>query len=577
MTRLVLRVLFYQTLRVFVNGLRRAFGNPVRALLTLLVIGFVLCGWGGAILGAMMEPARGRTPPPELSPEALVARSLGVVLIIHWLYVMFTVIPSVFRPAQILVQESDVHYLFTTPLKPLTLFRGLILIRGLLGALFLMLLLVIYLLMFGGANLRMMAMVQQPAVGLWAVVIYPVLYLMVFTSALLGSVALEAMEISGRSRRQHWAWGLTLWAVACVATVGGRMWAMRAQFADQGFGALLGQAVDWLPAYLLLLPVRALADAALVLYNGFTPALWFGMVFWLTGVLLGNVALTRYQDRLYEVGALLARRGAQVRARLHDPFRAYIERRAESVSRKPLRTLRWLERWTPRGVWALLWRNLLITWRASGWGSLLTIAIIGAAPIVLMGLVKASANPERDLRVLLRVLYSVVQATVVVFVALGSYYSMTDMLRRVEWQKPLPFSPRAVVVVESLPTVIFFTLAQLLTVLLASALFPHDWRFWLSGSLVAISWCVVLQMAMLWIALVNPDPTDYTQRLLTGVLIVPALFLSGAPGLGIWVLGIVLKWNLLLAAGFAFAANLFVGLILTAMNSALYEKFSPVD
>ncbi|GIV04490.1 MAG: hypothetical protein KatS3mg016_0065 [Fimbriimonadales bacterium] len=577
MTRLVLRVLLFQTLRVFVNSLRRAFGNPVRAVLTLLVISFVLCGWGGAILGAMIEPARGKAPTPELPPEALMARLLGVILIIHWFYVVFTVIPSVFRPAQILVQESDVHYLFTTPLKPLTLFRGLILIRGLLGALFFMLLLVIYLLMFSGANLRMMAMAQQPAVGAWALLIYPMLYLMVFTTALLGSIALEAMEISGRSRRQQWAWGLILWAVACVATVGGRMWVMRTQIADQGFGTLVGQAVDWLPAYLLLLPVRALADAALVLYNGFTPALGFGFVFWLTGVLLGNLALIRYQDRLYEVGALLARRGTQARARQRDPFRAYIERKAESASRKPLRTLRWLERWTPRGVWALLWRDMLITWRASGWGNLLTLAIIGVAPIVLMGLVKVSANPERDLRVVLRVLYSVAQATVVFFVAIGAYYSMTDMLRRVEWQKPLPFSPRAVVAVESLPTVIFFALAQLLTVLLASGLFPQDWRFWLSASLVAISWCVVLQMAMLWIALVNPDPTDYTQRLLTGVLMVPALFFSGAPGLGIWILGIALQWNLLLAAGFAFAANLFVGLILTAVNSALYENFSPVE
>lgn len=577
MTRLVLRVLLYQTLRVFVNSLRRAFGNPVRAILTLLVVSFVLCGWGGAILSAMMEPARGRTPTPELSPEAIVTRSMGIVLIIHWFYVVFTVIPSVFRPAQILVQESDVHYLFTTPLKPLTLFRGLILIRGLLGAFFFMLLLVVYLLMFGGVNLRMVAMTQQPTVSSWAMLTYPVLYLMVFTSALLGSIALEAMEISGRSCRRQWAWGLTLWAVACVATVGGRIWTMRTHIADQGFGTLVGQAVDWLPAYLLLLPVRALADAAMVLYNGFTPALGFGIVFWLSWVLLGNLALIRYQDRLYEVGALLARRGAQARARQRDPFRAYIERKAESASRKPLRTLRWLERWTPRGVWALLWRDLLITWRASGWGNLLTIAIIGAAPLAFMGLYNISANPERDLRIGLRIMYSVAQAMGVFFIAFGAYYSMTDMLRRVEWQKPLPFSPRAVVAVESLPTVIFFALAQLVTVLFTSALFPQDWRFWLSASLVAISWCVVLQMAMLWIALVNPDPTDYTQRLLTGFLMVPALFLSGAPGLGVWILGIALKWNLLLASGLAFAANLFVGLILTAVNSTLYEKFSPVE
>ncbi|MCS7301671.1 MAG: putative ABC exporter domain-containing protein [Fimbriimonadales bacterium] len=577
MNRLLLRVLVFQSVRVFVNGLRRAFGNPVRAVLTLLIVAFVLCGWGSALIGSLFQPAARATPMPALQPEQLLARSVGVVLFIHWLYVVFTVIPSVFRPAQILIQESDVHYLFTTPLKPLALFRGVILIRGLLGALFFMLLLVLYLVVFGGGSLRMLTTTHTPVVGAWATLVYPVLYLLVFTTALLGSIALEAMEIAGRSRRKYWAWGLIGWAIACVLVVGGRIWFVGATDADLRLSERVGQAVDWLPAYLLLLPVRALADAALVLYQGFTPAIAFGLAFWLGGALLGNAAIVRYQDRLYEVAASLARKGAQARTAQRDPYRAYIERKAESIARKPIRTLRWLDRWTPRGVMALLWRDLLISWRASGWSNLLAIAIIGLAPLGLMWLVQLNANPERDLRLALRVMYAVGQALVVFFMAFGAYYAMADLLRRVEWQKPLPFSPRAVVVVEALPTVIFFVLAQVITVALASARFPNDWLFWLGGSMVATSWCIVLQMAMLWIALVNPDPTDYTQRLLTGVLMVPALFLSGAPGLGLWMLGVALQWNLLLAAGLAFGANLFAGLILTAINSALYEQFSPVD
>ncbi|MFN7017477.1 MAG: hypothetical protein ACK4P5_10030, partial [Fimbriimonadales bacterium] len=434
-----------------------------------------------------------------------------------------------------------------------------------------------YLVMFGGANLRMMALAQPLAVGAWTILIYPLLYLLVFASALLGSVALEAAEIAGRGYRQRLAWGLILWVALSVLAVGGKVWQLRLTEPGQGFLTLLGQAVEWVPAYVLLLPVRGLADAALVLYNGFTPALWFGLVFWMATALLGNAALVRYQDRLYEVGASLARKGAQARAAQRDPFRVYIERKAEQAARKPLRTLRWLERWTPRGVWALLWRDLLITWRASGWGNLVMIVLMAVLPVGIMLLVHLNANPERNLTVALRMVYVLVQSLIVFFVAFGAYYSMTDMLRRVEWQKPLPFSPRAVVIIEALPTVVLFTLSQLCTVILASLLFPSDWLFWVGASLVAISWCAVLQMAMMWIALVNPDPSDYTQRLLTGVLMVPALLLSGAPGLGLWVLGVGLQWNLLLTAGLAFAANMFVGTALAAVNSVLYERFSPIE
>ena len=144
MTHTVARVLMCLTVRVLVNSIRRAFANPLRAVLTTFVLAFFLCGWGGALIGSLAEnPARAQ--PDMLQPQRLMLRSIGLVVIIHWFYVVFTIIPSVFRPAYALVQESDVHYLFTTPLKPLALFRGMILIRGLFGALFFLMLLAVYL------------------------------------------------------------------------------------------------------------------------------------------------------------------------------------------------------------------------------------------------------------------------------------------------------------------------------------------------------------------------------------------------------------------------------------------------
>jgi hypothetical protein len=576
MTHTVARVLMYLTVRVLVNSIRRAFSNPLRAILTTLVLAFFLCGWGGALIGSLAEnPARAQ--PDMLQPQRLMLRSIGLVVIIHWFYVVFTIIPSVFRPAFALVQESDVHYLFTTPLKPLALFRGMILIRGLFGALFFLMLLAVYLLLFGGARLRLLATVQEPVAPAIALLGYPVMYLLVFSTALLWSIVLEAMEITGRSVRRLVSRLLIGWAVLSFALTAGYLVYLRRSLDEFALLTALGEAVDWLPAYVLLLPVRGLADAAIVLYQGFTPAMGVSFALWLVGVLLANRLLARYQDVLYEVGASLARRGAAARASQRDPLGTYLKRKAEQASTKPLRTLRWLERWTPRGVWALLWRDLLITWRASGWGNLLMVALMAAAPVGLALLIHYTAPSERDVRLALKIAYAVAQALTAFFIAFGAFYGFTDMLRRVEWQKPLPFSPRAVMVVESLPSVVFFAASQLLAALVISLWFPNDWLFWLGSSVVAISWAIVLMMAMLAIALINPDPTDYTQRLLSGVLMVPALLLTGAPGAAIWLLGVGLQWNLWLMVGLSCLTNLFAALALTAFNGTLYEKFSPID
>jgi hypothetical protein len=576
MTHTVAQVLMYLTVRVLVNSIRRAFSNPLRAILTTLVLAFFLCGWGGALIGSLAEnPARAQ--PDMLQPQRLMLRSIGLVVIIHWFYVVFTIIPSVFRPAFALVQESDVHYLFTTPLKPLALFRGMILIRGLFGALFFLMLLAVYLLLFGGARLRLLATVQEPVAPAIALLGYPVMYLLVFSTALLWSIVLEAMEITGRSVRRLVSRLLIGWAVLSFALTAGYLVYLRRSLDEFALLTALGEAVDWLPAYVLLLPVRGLADAAIVLYQGFTPAMGVSFALWLVGVLLANRLLARYQDVLYEVGASLARRGAAARASQRDPLGTYLKRKAEQASTKPLRTLRWLERWTPRGVWALLWRDLLITWRASGWGNLLMVALMAAAPVGLALLIHYTAPSERDVRLALKIAYAVAQALTAFFIAFGAFYGLTDMLRRVEWQKPLPFSPRAVMVVESLPSVVFFAASQLLAALVISLWFPNDWLFWLGSSVVAISWAIVLMMAMLAIALINPDPTDYTQRLLSGVLMVPALLFSGAPGAAIWLLGVGLQWNLWLMVGLSCLTNLFAALALTAFNGALYEKFSPID
>jgi hypothetical protein len=574
---LTVRVLLFLTVRVMVNSFRRAFENPLRAVLTILVLGFLVCGWGSALLGMLMEPVRPpRAPAPMLDPTVALGRSLVIVLGIHIVYIVLGLLPSFSRGLFSYFVEGDVHFLFPTPIKPLTLFRGLLLVRGAIGIVALMLMLIVYLILLGGRSMRQLALVGTPQAGSWALLIYPLLFLVMSLALLWLGVAIRLMEVH-RPRLLTWFWvGIVGWALVGVGLVAGRAWFL-VQRADEPPFAALQASIEWLPATLWLLPASSLSDAMLVVYRGWTPAIGLGLLFWLGMLLWADRRIVRYAGHLYELASLMAQRSARMHLARSDPLRAIYQRALEQMSERarPVRTLRWLERWTPRGVWALLWRDLLLSWRLHGWGLVLMVLLLVALPTIPLGFVYTFM--EKNPLPLAKLIYGMMQSLLVLMMALGSYYGIVDLLRRVELQKPLPFSSREVVLVESLPTALLVLVMQLIVALVAIVLFPQAWGFWLWMGLGLASFAPVLQMAMWMLAMLNPDPNDYTQRLVVGLLMFPMVLLAGLPGGLILLLGLLLKLPFVLTALLVVLANLSVGAVFVAINSRLYERFSPVD
>ncbi len=569
------RVIAYLTVRVAVNSVRRAFGNPIRAILTVGVLGFFICGWGMALLGSLLGDGRPRGGTPMLDPNILLTRSVGIVVLIHWFYLLSVLLPAFTRPPVYLFRESDVNFLFTTPLRPLAVFRGILWTRGLLTAFLLLIVLILYLLMFGGRNLRALVMGTEPALGTWAILVYPTMYLLIFATALVGGISVALLEMLGSRLKRYLVGGVVVWAVACVGLVGGTFY-QRWQTGER-FLEALGASVDWLPAAILLLPVRGLADAALVLYQGWTPAILINLALWGTLLLMADRVLVRHQDRLYELAFQLARTAGQARTAQTNPVQAYYERMVERVEKRPVHIPRLLDRWQARGVWALLWRDLLLMWRSNGWVSLLLFWGLALLPVVVAGFTAFTSSRPESVPTIARAVYMMVHGFVIFIYSFGSYYAFTHMLGRVDWQKPLPFSPNAVVVVESLTLVVVYSVGMLLSFLAMCVLFPNDWLFWLAGTLALISWMVTLQMAMFTLALVNPDPSDYTQRLVAGVLILPIMGVAGVPGIVLWGLGMALELPILVVGLMVVILNTVLSMIAVAINGVLYERFSPVD
>jgi len=574
---LTARVLLFLTVRVMVNSFRRAFENPLRAVLTILVLIFIVCGWGSALLAMLIEPPRPpRAPIPALDPTVALGRSMVIVLGLHIAYIVLGLLPSFSRGWLSYFVEGDVHFLFPTPIKPLTLFRGLLLVRGAIGIAALMLMLIIYLILLGGRSMRQLAMVATPQAGSWSLLAYPLLFLVMSLALLWLGVAIRLMEME-RPRVLTWFWvGIVSWALVGVGLVVGRAWFLVQQAGQPTFAALQAS-IEWLPAMLWLLPARSLSDAMLVVYQGWTPAIGLGLLFWLGVLLWADRCIVRESGRLYELAAFMAQRSSRLRMARGDPMQAAYQRALERMSERarPVRTLRWLERWTPRGVWALLWRDLLLSWRLQGWGLVLMLLLLVAIPTVPLALMRYLI--EKDSLGAAKAIYLMMQYTIMLMMAFGSYYGIVDLLRRVELQKPLPFSSREVVLVESLPIALLVLVMQLMVAMIAILLFPQAWGFWLGMGLVVASFAPVLQMAMWMLALLNPDPNDYTQRLVLGLLMFPVLVLAGLPGGLILLLGLILKLPLALIALLTVLANLSVGALFVAINSRLYEQFSPVD
>ncbi len=578
MDRLTARVVWFLTVRVVINSFRRAFANPLRAVLTVLVIGFILCSWGGALVGALLEPVRApRAPQLMLDPEAVMGRSLTIVLGFHLLYVVLAMAPAFSRGQFSYFVEGDVNFLFPTPVRALSLFRGVLLMRGAIGTIFLMLFLIIYLLMSGGRSIRQLALVAEPQTSGWALLVYPLLFLSMSLAALWLGVAVRLMEEERPALRWLFWVGVIGWALLGAGLMVGYAWMLWQNQPSVRFSEALLMGANWLPAYVLLLPARALADAALIVYGGWTPAIGLGLIFWLGVLVWADRRIVAHAGRLYELASAMAQRGARYRLARRDPMSAMYQGALERMSRRerPVRTLRWLERWTPRGVWALLWRDILLSWRLQGWMLIAAIALFIAIPSVPLGIIRYSL--EKQSLLVAQVTYVSIQYMIVIMTAIGSYYAIVDLLRRVDFQKPLPFSSRAVVLVESLPTAVMFALIQLVVSLVAIVWFPQAWVFWLGMGLALVSFVPVLMMAMWMLAMLNPDPNDYTQRLLLGLLMFPAILLAGLPGGLILTVGLVLRLSPLLLAPIVMAANFSVGAILVAINSNLYEQFSPVD
>ncbi|NUL82577.1 MAG: hypothetical protein HUU60_07645 [Armatimonadetes bacterium] len=563
--------LWFLTKRLFKNSLARTFGNPARAGIVLLLIGLFVLSFGGSLLGTYFS---GKAPPTPVQPVMPpIAASIALMMALHLIMLINAATPAFSRSQIAIFTESDVNYVFTSPLKPLSVIRFFLLIRGLLGSLFFMVLILFYFLIFGRANVRMMSSMVEVQAPAWAMAIYPLLYIAISCALLL-----TGLNIAVRAYRDDRIWRRVI-AIGLffVGSVSAYLSYMGSLNTVGGFWSGVVRALDAPIMHWVLFPLRAPAEAAVILYNGFTPTLFAGIAFWVALVWLLDRALLAKREDLYEFAAVAAAHGSNVRSAQSNPLRLYYDKLSEKAGAGDFRIInpKWMQRWRPTGHWALLWRDLLISFRMSGRAAYWVPAVAAVLAIggALVG--RAMLAPGHQKAALSG--FGVAQYILIILFLIGSIYALMDLLKRMDMQKPLPLSAKWVVIVETVGSLSSIVLLEAIFAV-AAIIFQPAWTGYVLYALVAgLATLFPVFLALTLLLLMNPDQTDFTQRAIVGILMMPLIALAAGPAVGVAALLFFVKAPLLLNLLVVMVLNGLISMVLVSAAAEHYENFNPTD
>ena len=375
------RVAFYLEGCRWRNSIRHALRNPIGLLTSVFALALVAAlAWVFLPQAYWIQP---NDPSQrfwiEASPQERRQMSLLYLLIVSAFHLGVVVVGLGFRPYQFLsgFSESDLHFLLATPMPSWRLMRALLTIRALFGLGILIPLYFVVGLLLAGRMFPVLVVdyLEQLRAGAWLLIGYWVLrYLQgLFFKFFCFYWALQLRE-------RPWLRWVVLatvvvwWLLMVGAVVAG--WLIAESRGLDGV-AHAEYALNWFPAWLLTLPARATADAVMAISTGWTLAMGVMIALWTGGSLWLAMRLTRDSRRIVDLVAIGVQLGAdkQTDEAGEVPYAVRIQlEQATRGNPRGFRTPALLERWSPTGIGALMWRDLVFTCRQTPvWISALTL------------------------------------------------------------------------------------------------------------------------------------------------------------------------------------------------------------
>lgn len=562
-----MKPLLYLTYRTMVNGIVRALSSPRRLIGLLFFTGYYFL----IFIRPAMMPSRGMGMPSnvpsgqfEFPPMQVIdAVAFGILAVLS-LFMMLGVMAQQtgFKPA-------DVDVLFPTPIKP----RMVLLFRMMRDYLF-TLLLPFVIILFGLRPAKMgwesifrnMPDSDYSGQTFRALTLSWILMAMCWVSITYAiSLFINRSDKQSTRNKRILGWSIALMVISTASFV---LW--RSQSIQDLAGVL-----DLLQEPFLRVVFFTASFASELTLAPLTGNLWSGLLGGgaMAAIIVGGIWVAMTQaDWMYDQAAVRGYDSAGVRQaqRRGDTMGAMAE--LARMGRIKSGRLTFVHRLKMPGPWALVWKEFFLQTR----GMLAVLIMLGLLGVAFC-LMPALMTPRRS-EMGIPYFYFLMQSMALFMITLAiAQTGFIEVLRRVDLQKPLPFSAQKIVAAEISAKASLGIGVAVLSALISGIVNISLWPYVIASLIYSPALALMLSATVFLVTIMFPDLDDPTQRQFRGIMMLLALAILGLPAtgafLGFWALGLPV-W---VAAFIGAAICLGMTAIVTFVSGRLYESFNPSE
>jgi len=248
-----------------------------------------------------------------------------------------------------------------------------------------------------------------------------------------------------------------------------------------------------------------------------------------------------------------------------------VAERARSGKFKVRRML-WLHRLQMRGPAGLLWKELFLQPRTI----LTLIVFVFGMQICLAWLSGSTANDNRDKMTL--TLFLTLEGFLTMFITLlMGQTGFIEVLKRVDFEKALPFSPAVIVVYEIIGRSMVGIVGAWIGCVTFLLVSPAMWSYALAAAIAIPCLSLLLTAGVFFVTMLFPDVEDPSQRQFRGLMMLLGIGITSFFPVGIIIGLLVIRIFPPVAALAGSVVALGLAAILGALSGQLYATFNPSE